>query len=365
MNTEKGASRLLAPVYSCLREDRAIYCCLYGFVAAAAIFLSSQGLWSRFSLWVYPKVTLEIFLIFSQVTLLGYLLHTMILRRPAALIETVSGELMNYLRNGGFLRGLLLLISASVFFSSISSFKTLIPEINPFHWDPDFYQLDLQLHGGVSPWQWLHGILDWPWATCALNAVYNAWFFLMQAALFWFFFFARKGVIRQQFLLSFICCWVVNGAVLALIFSSVGPAFYERLYPGVTSPYTDLMTYLHQANESYPVWALATQDYLWQLYQQGENGIGGGISAMPSMHVSVALLLCCAIWPRGLLARVAGCHFVLIILMGSVHLAWHYAADGYLSLVTSLAIWKVCGWLLSFRPTPEAEPDVVPSLAKH
>lgn len=74
-------------------REMAIYLLLYGFVAAAACYTYFQGLSHRFSLWVYPKVTLELFLLFGQLALLGYLLHTALLRRPNALLATVLSEL--------------------------------------------------------------------------------------------------------------------------------------------------------------------------------------------------------------------------------------------------------------------------------
>lgn len=251
----------------------------------------------------------------------------------------------------------MLLFSAAIFFSSVSSFKALIPEFNPFHWDTRFYQIDHWLHGGTSPWAILQRVAS-PWLSCVLNAIYNLWFFLMQAALFWYFFFANHDHRRQQFLLSFIACWVINGCLLAAAFSSVGPAFYGRLMPLQADPFGDLMTYLHTANNSYPIWALATQDYLWQLFKDGENGLGGEISAMPSMHVSVAFLLCCAVWHLGTVARIVGLLFVGLILVGSIHLGWHYAVDGYLALLTSALIWKVCGVALVGRRQPRLAPTL-------
>ncbi|MDN3683797.1 hypothetical protein QW180_05815 [Vibrio sinaloensis] len=37
--------------------------------------------------------------------------------------------------------------------------------------------------------------------------------------------------------------------------------------------------------------------------------------------------------------------YVVAIQIGSVHLAWHYAIDGYLSIVLTLILWKLCGVL--------------------
>lgn len=71
--------------------------------------------------------------------------------------------------------------------------------------------------------------------------------------------------------------------------------------------------------------------------------MGFGISAMPRMHVSTAVIMalgCCSISKKlGLLMWT----YALFIQIGSVHLAWHYAVDGYLSAIITIAIWFVVG----------------------
>ena len=41
--------------------------------------------------------------------------------------------------------------------------------------------------------------------------------------------------------------------------------------------------------------------------------------------------------------------FASVVLVGSVHLGWHYAVDGYLSIVATLAIWWLVGALTDRR----------------
>jgi len=53
-------------------------------------------------------------------------------------------------------------------------------------------------------------------------------------------------------------------------------------------PYTPLMQYLHSVDSVRPMWALKTQDFLWQCYAKREFLVGCGISAMPSMHVATS-----------------------------------------------------------------------------
>lgn len=61
---------------------------------------------------------------------------------------------------------------------------------------------------------------------------------------------------------------------------------------------------------------------------------------MPSMHVATAVLF---IFGGFGIHRVLGWAMVVygsIILVGSVHLAWHYAVDGYVSIaITVFFLW--------------------------
>jgi hypothetical protein len=98
------------------------------------------------------------------------------------------------------------------------------------------------------------------------------------------------------------------------------------------------------ANEHYPVFVLAVQDQLLAWHQQGNHGLATGISAMPSMHVSMALLFALSISKVSKVSRVAGaCAWIFVgtIFVASVHLAYHYAVDGYVAAAATLAIWAL------------------------
>jgi hypothetical protein len=43
--------------------------------------------------------------------------------------------------------------------------------------------------------------------------------------------------------------------------------------------------------------------------------------------------------------------YAVIIFIGSVHLGWHYALDGYLGIAGVWLIWKFAGFVLG-RPAP-------------
>ena len=166
--------------------------------------------------------------------------------------------------------------------------KSAIPLVQPFAWDKAFMQLDRVLHFGWHPWQLLQPLLGLPIITVVVNFFYNLWFFVMFFCLFLQGFAATNARPRQQFLLAFVLAWMIGGSVLAIGFSSAGPCYYSSI--GLSpDPYQPLMDYLNRANQEFPIWALTAQQILWDAYS-GDDTPYSGISAMPSLHVTIAVL---------------------------------------------------------------------------
>ncbi|MBT5051223.1 MAG: phosphatase PAP2 family protein [Rhodospirillaceae bacterium] len=280
-------------------------------------------------------------------------LYVMIFVRPERLTAYIVEDLRTrYLTAGRLTQGLTVLILMQPFISAFSALKTLIPTVNPFYLDEYFMELDRLLHGGMDPWVLLHPLLASPFISSALNFSYNIWFFVLFGMLFWQAFSQKNQERRLQFFYAFLSLWIFLGIVAATLLSSAGPVYYGRV-TGLADPYAPLMAYLHQANALFPIWSLEVQDILWSSYSLGTDVAGKGISAMPSLHVAVVTLFALVGWGENRWMGAIFTTFALLILIGSVHLGWHYAVDGYVSIVLTGFIWWVAGkWVRRSKKSP-------------
>ena len=245
---------------------------------------------------------------------------------------------------------ILLVLALNLTFSSYTFIKPLIPHITPFQYDLLFHQLDQWLHFGYLPWQLTHHIFSSPIATSILNILYHLWFLLMWGAVL--FFIVRRDLtqLRLQFLICFLSSWLLIGGVGAVALSSAGPCYLHLLDPDAVY-YQPLMQRLLEQNQEltqfgwFGLWALDVQDTLWQMNISQKSTIGGGISAMPSMHVAIAVLMAIAAHSYHKKLGLVMWLYAIAIQIGSVHLAWHYAVDGYVSAILTVCLWKAIGWM--------------------
>ncbi len=240
-------------------------------------------------------------------------------------------------------------IASGIFAVGFTTTKANIPLTIPFSWDDAFIELDRVMHFGVLPHEILAPLFQYPLVTFVMNVTYNMWFLVLMGFFVWQGFREKDTPLRQRFLLAYLLCWFTGTGIAGTIFSSAGPCFYGRLFPG-PDPYAELMAYLAHADTLHPIWALSTQDMLWESYVTSE-GMISGISAMPSMHVATTVIffLCARAAGIAWLTWATGI-FAVMIQLGSVLLAWHYAVDGYAGALLALGCWWIAGWWVGRDP---------------
>jgi len=269
---------------------------------------------------------------------------------PSTIRARFAADLKAFLRPEVLAFRITIFVAWFLLMWSFTSFKTMIGSMHGFTLDPSIAALERAVLFGRDAWQYTHFLLGSPLATFMLQVCYNAWFALMWGSIILCLLFVDNVRAVLHYLLAFILCWIIVGSVAAYFLASAGPCFYERILSD--AHFQPLMLRLqgidHSLNMIFPLLdltSLEVQDILWSWQLEHHDGLGAGISAMPSVHVGLAFVM-----TRGafLLRPIYGklmSVYVALIWIASVHLGWHYALDGAVALLLAVPIWAIGGWL--------------------
>ena len=233
-----------------------------------------------------------------------------------------------------------MIIGLIIFMPMFSAMKSSIPLFNDYGWDAFFIQMDHRIHG-TDPWRLLQPIFGYPIVTSAVSVAYHAWLMLIYMGGLYFALYVKDRELRSRYFVTYFAIWTLIGIVMATILASVGPCFVGPLV-GLDT-FDEQMAYLRAANERFPIFVLDVQEQLLNWHLTGQHGLGRGITAMPSMHVGLGFLFFLAVRKISAVAGWIFGIFFLIVFIGSVHLAYHYAVDGYVSILVTAIVWKLAG----------------------
>lgn len=355
MNTQTQAKPAVAnapwasvtrPIAGTLRMHRG----LIGFCAAYWLICAPVFAWFWGSPWLGAEPGFWVAIISSGV--FSYLILNVIAWQASWILPRRHGgplrqAIVSQADWGRLGRALPVVLLFGPFATTFGKMKLLIPTIQPFAHDAWISRLDVWLHGGTAPWQWLAPwLLAEPVLEVLVGVYEQSWMVLVLCILPC----AALDANRQrakQCVYTFYGCWALLGTAMAVGLSCAGPLFYERVV-GAAGPYSGLMAQLTALDAQGWLTPLPVADLLWQAHiTPGVESLALGISAMPSLHVSMA----CLIWLHarrfGRVPGVIGAAYFAVIMAGSVALGWHYALDGYVAIAGTVLIWWGAGRLVA------------------
>ena len=327
---------------------------LIGLVAIyyVVIWLVSElaGLEEFYRPFLYPARSILAAGISLLVIFIGYVIYLPLVAREPRPLKRIWRLIKIYLLTPRQLTGLVVpFLLLPFFMSAFTSFKSMIPEIVPFYLDHAFMHADQFLHAGWHPWEVTHALFGGLTPSLVINSFYHLWFLVMWAAMVWHLINLSEPAHRLQFLLSFILVWALLGSLAALVLSSAGPVYYGEV-TGLADPFAPLMTHLYEidaavraAGGSGGLPALEVQETLWRFYTDHDTTYGSGISAMPSLHVAITAMIAMSAYRIHPVLGYLMWAFTAMIVVGSVHLGWHYAIDAYLAIAATAVIWRYTG----------------------
>jgi hypothetical protein len=285
------------------------------------------------------------FVVFSLVILLAAALlrplQLVARRHPSPTRQLVADAKANW---PWLATALFLAVALPQTLAASSTLKKHIPDFVPYYADPALIRLDAIF--GIDPWRITHALIGIT-GTRVIDALYGIWHVWQIALIVWMVL-SRDRRFQLQAVLSFQAAWLFMGGFLAIALASVGPCFVDDFFGN--DHYAPLMAQLPDT-----LYSQAAMDYL--LAGRRGDVLAGGISAMPSLHVAIAVLIGICLrdrWPRW---QWPAWIYAAVIFIGSIHLGWHYASDGVVAAVGMITIWKAAGWyvdLLQRRPRPLA-----------
>ena len=190
---------------------------------------------------------------------------------------------------------------------------------------------------GMDAWRWAHAILP-DFLAPAMTFYYAViWGFALVFSGTLICAFASRRVAATYFT-ALMLSWLIGGIVMAYSISAAGPVFAHLTDPILADRFLQLRAELARILGPDDL-VLKTQRYLAAGMNMKVALKGGGVSAMPSMHIATATILICAAWRTRWLSLAL--LFWLMTFFGSVYLGYHYAIDAPIATVVALLCWII------------------------
>lgn len=233
-----------------------------------------------------------------------------------------------------------------IFLAGYTTAKTAIPFLVGYRWEFFWAEAD-RLIFGRDAWLISHAMLAsvptplWEWLyTAGWGLILFFW--LASVPLY-----APRNRVRVLYT-AMLGTWFIGGWLMAYTMSAAGPVFAYLVDPGLAARFAPLQEQLAATlGENGAI--RRTQSYLAHALESQVAAVGGGISAMPSMHLGTASIYVLAagrtrwVYPAII--------FWLIIFLGSAHFGYHYWVDGIAAAGVAWLCWYLAEAYYRADPT--------------
>ncbi|MDE1152717.1 MAG: phosphatase PAP2 family protein [Micavibrio sp.] len=248
--------------------------------------------------------------------------------------------------------GLAVLMCATFYFVQ----KSLIANLHPFAWDNEFIAIDKFLHLGYMPNDFIVAITEKLHLGGLLDIAYFSWFAMMYAIVGYNLFWDSDRKRRLRFMWVFFLSWVLLGSLLGTVFSAAGPIFYHDFFPNLPDPYKDFVAYIEAHGAADFSIAYHSRFLLLAWTTNGQMVNPNAVAAFPSMHLAIAWLAVLYARSFGRGPFIIALVFTVLIYMATILFGFHYAIDGYVSIILVSLMWWGFGKYLDRQYPDDAPP---------
>ena len=211
--------------------------------------------------------------------------------------------------------------------------KCAIPFLVGYTWDHFWANVDRAIFGDDA-WRLALGAIGtstihvWTWV---YSVGWGTAFLVVANAVAWY---GKRELIGVYFTAS-LATWLIGGCFMAYALSAAGPVFAPMFDPSLASRFRPLQDFLNTSLGYGPIGF--SQHFLAVAVHQHVASKGGGISAMPSMHIaSVSIFVLAARRTRWVCPAIL---FWLMIFVLSAYFGFHYWIDGIVAAIVSAICW--------------------------
>jgi hypothetical protein len=215
-------------------------------------------------------------------------------------------------------------------YATFRNLKSYVPFVNGHLWDHTLRRIDKAIWLGHEPWNVMHTAFGDHLAAHFFSFVYVAWIVLIPMTLAIALVWTRDPARGSWYVTAIAVDWVL-GAALYYALPTLGPIYTS---PGDFTQISHTYTSTLESD--------LLRDRADVLADPHATHAVQTIAAFPSLHVGMMVTVCVFLtlagMPRWL--RMAGWAFLVITVIGTLYLGWHFFVDAIAGgLVGAAAVW--------------------------